>query len=275
MSKLFWIGDPKLSSSVILFFHGGGYVLPLSQGHFEWAAHFRRMGLMANKQTCSALLDYSLCPGETYPRQMRQATLALEHLLSIGYSPSQIIVGGDSAGGHLALSLLSHLMYSYPGEAFPVLKLSEKLAGCFLVSPLLSLELDTASYKDNLHADLLSIPVIRDWGEDLFRHSRFKIEKQNGKGWGMALSGDENWWAPLNQVVKRVYLVGGGEELFRDDIINFGVILQGIEGLDSCCHINWKETHDNTFMDYESGVYPSRSTIRLADWVVETLELSH
>jgi hypothetical protein len=80
MSKLFWIGDPKLSSSVVLFFHGevmsyscdteymresadsntgGGYVLPLSQGHFEWAAHFRRMGLMANKQTCSALLDYS------------------------------------------------------------------------------------------------------------------------------------------------------------------------------------------------------------------------
>ena len=31
-----------------------------------------------------------LCPEETYPKQMRQAALALEHLLSLGYSPSQV-----------------------------------------------------------------------------------------------------------------------------------------------------------------------------------------
>ncbi|CZR68092.1 uncharacterized protein PAC_17991 [Phialocephala subalpina] len=275
VSKLFWVGCRGLGSNVVLFLHGGGYVLPLSKGHLEWADYFRRVGALAGQQICVALLDYSLCPEATYPKQMQQAVLALERLVSLGYSPSQIVIGGDSAGGHLSLSLLSHLMHQYPDDKFPALRLSTPLSGCFLVSPLLSLDLDTPSYRENQHADLLSIPVIQDWGEDLFKGSQFVNEKQNGKGWGMALSSDKVWWSRLGEIVKRVYLVSGGEELFRDHIIEFGERLKVADGVDVSVHINMEEAHDGTFMDFEIGASPSRSTVRLGDWVVESLELSN
>jgi acetyl esterase/lipase len=185
------------------------------------------------------------------------------------------VIGGDSAGGHLALSLLSHVMHQYPDETFPALGLSAPLSGCFLVSPLVSLDLDTLSYRENLHADLLSIPVIRDWGEDLFKGSPFSNEKLNGKGWGMALSGDKDWWNRLGRIVQRVYLVGGGEELFRDHIIEFGDRLKNVEGVDVSIYIDVEEAHDRTFMDFETGAPLSRSTIRLGNWVVESLALSN
>ena len=166
-------------------------------------------------------------------------------------------------------------MHQYPADTFPALRLSAPLSGCFLVSPLLSLDLDTTSYIENRNADLLSISVIRDWGEDLFKGSQFVNEKQNGKGWGMALSGDKGWWSHLGRIVKRVYLVGGGEELFRDHIIEFGARLKNADGVDVSVYINMEEAHDGTFMDFETGASPSRSTIRLGDWVVESLDLSN
>ncbi|OBT43657.1 hypothetical protein VE00_05223 [Pseudogymnoascus sp. WSF 3629] len=268
-AKLFWVGLREESSKVILFLHGGGYVLPLSKGHIEWADYFRNAGKLAGQSVCVALLDYSLCPENTYPKQMRQAALALDHIIGLGYSPSQIVIGGDSAGAHLSLSLLSHIMFQYPVDTFPALRLAEPLGGCFLISPLLSLDLTTASYRENEYADLLSIPVIRDWGQDLLRGSQFFDERQNERAWGMPLCGNRDWWDGLGKVVRRVYLTGGGEELFRDHIIEFGQILKGLEGLDVQVHIDWKEAHDRTYMDFEDCVVPSKFTIRLGNWVVD------
>ena len=91
----------------------------------------------------------------------------------------------------------------------------------------------------------------------------------------MALSGDKGWWDRLCGIVKRVYLVGGGEELFRDHIIEFGEKLKNVDGVDVSVYINMEEAHDGTFMDFETGASPSRSTIRLGDWVVESLKLSN
>ncbi len=90
----------------------------------------------------------------------------------------------------------------------------------------------------------------------------------------MALSGDKLWWSRLGEIVKRVYLVGGGEEVFRDHIIKFGERLKNVQELDVRVHINMEEAHDGTFMDFETGVSPSRSTIGLGNWVIESLELS-
>lgn len=36
------------------------------------------------------LIDPGLCPENTYPKQMRQAVLALDHIICLGYSPSQV-----------------------------------------------------------------------------------------------------------------------------------------------------------------------------------------
>ena len=36
------------------------------------------------------LIAPGLCPENTYPKQMRQAALALDHIIGLGYSPSQV-----------------------------------------------------------------------------------------------------------------------------------------------------------------------------------------
>lgn len=85
------------------------------------------------KTVAAALLEYDLTTEQKYPRQLQQASLALQHLLQIGYQPGDIFIGGDSAGGHLSVSLLSHLMHKHP--AVPSVDLSGPLAGAFLISP--------------------------------------------------------------------------------------------------------------------------------------------
>lgn len=60
----------------------------------------------------------------------------------------------------------------------------------------------------------------------------------------MALAGDEDWWKCLGEVVKRVYLVGGSEELFRDHVIEFGKKLKTVPGVDVSLYINAKEPHN-------------------------------
>lgn len=77
------------------------------------------------------------------------------------------MIGGDSAGGHLSLSVLSYLMHQYADDEFSGKGVSDPLAGCFLISPLLSLDVNTPSYKETHYADLLSIPVVGLGGRPL------------------------------------------------------------------------------------------------------------
>lgn len=165
-------------------------------------------------------------------------------------------------------------MHPYYRTGFPRLRLKETLAGCFLVSPLLSLQLDTPSYSENQNADLLSIPVIRDWGRNLLDSTPFVMEKRKNQGWGMALVANDEWWDDLGASVKRVYVVGGGEELFRDDIIKFGKVLENIKGMDLQLHINTHEAHDATYMEFEGEENPSKSTLRLTRWILDSFRSS-
>jgi acetyl esterase/lipase len=165
-------------------------------------------------------------------------------------------------------------MHPCPSSDIPEIQLHQPLSGCFLASPLLSLKLDTPSYTENYYSDVLSLAVIRDWGADLFRGSSFESEIAEEKAWGMALYAPQAWWDNLGHCVRRVYLVGGGEELFRDHIVEFGKLMANVKGIDFESHMEIKEAHDGTYMDFESGRLPSKSTERLARWVIECLQRS-
>ena len=162
---------------------------------------------------------------------MIQAISAFKAILACGYTPGdvcdlcstsclfpglislrQIIIGGDSAGGHLALSLLSHLHHPR-SEVDLKISLETHLLGCFVVSPLLSLNsLTTRSYRQRCSVDSLSYKTIREWGDHLTDHSPWREEIIQGLGWGMALDVPENWWQDL-QIVDHVLVTGGHEEL--------------------------------------------------------------
>jgi monoterpene epsilon-lactone hydrolase len=97
-----WMEMPQIDKSrVFLLLHGGGYNAGSPRTH-------RKMAAMLSRAAHARVLtpDYRLAPEHPFPAAVKDALTAYGWLLKQGFSESQIIVGGDSAGGGLTLSLL-------------------------------------------------------------------------------------------------------------------------------------------------------------------------
>lgn len=116
-----WIcADTVDADRVVLYLHGGGYALGSLDTHQELMARLSR--------ACGARvlgLDYRLAPENPYPAAVNDAIAGYDWLLDQGVRPANVMVGGDSAGGGLALSLL--LTARDTGKPMP--------AGAILFSP--------------------------------------------------------------------------------------------------------------------------------------------
>lgn len=113
-SRFTWVVRPEGAKKVVLFYHGGGYLLPLTQTQF--------VGIMAlwyaldsehRQDTAIALLDYKLtCYGHRYPEQIHEGVEAYRELVNLGY---EVILLGDSCGANLCLAVSRFA--AYPEEA--------------------------------------------------------------------------------------------------------------------------------------------------------------
>lgn len=93
-----------MASKVILFCHGGGFVLGSPKSHQGIVSHIvKTTGIKA------LIIGYRLAPEHQYPAPVIDAYEAYSALLSQGYSAKDIIVMGDSAGGGMTLALLCRL----------------------------------------------------------------------------------------------------------------------------------------------------------------------
>lgn len=89
---------------MILFFHGGGFVIGSVRSH--WGL----MGRISQASGCAVLgVNYRLAPENPYPAALEDALAAYKWLLHHPYPPEQIVFAGVSAGGNLALSLMLRL----------------------------------------------------------------------------------------------------------------------------------------------------------------------
>ena len=98
--------EPKTISTkkVILYFHGGGYVLGGIESH-DAALQF----FAAEIGSKIFSLEYRLAPENKFPSSLQDANLALEWLgKTLNLSISEISLCGDSAGGHLSASLSTY-----------------------------------------------------------------------------------------------------------------------------------------------------------------------
>jgi len=92
------------SEQVLLYFHGGGFVFGLSSLHLQMAASLaQRSGLRV------LMVDYRLAPDAPFPAALEDCLNAYQWLLAQGVEPKNIVLGGDSAGGNLVLTLLMKL----------------------------------------------------------------------------------------------------------------------------------------------------------------------
>ena len=140
-----WIaaGKPK-TRQVLLYFHGGGYVVGSPHTHRHMLA---RLSKLSGFRVFSP--DYRLAPENPYPAALEDARAAHAALLAKGYHPGDIAIGGDSAGGGLALALLAELCQA---DMAP--------AALFAFSPWTDLTMSGNSLKTNEKSDHI-LPVKR------------------------------------------------------------------------------------------------------------------
>ncbi|MET8867977.1 alpha/beta hydrolase [Nonomuraea sp. NPDC004580] len=124
--------------TVVLFLHGGGYVVGSPRTHAALAGELARRA-----RTRIVSLDYRLAPEHRFPAAVDDGLAAYRELLERGTSPSAIALAGDSAGGGLSVATL--LAAREAGLPMP--------AGAVLFSPWADLTLTGASMEGKLGAD--------------------------------------------------------------------------------------------------------------------------
>lgn len=154
----------------------------------------------------------ALVPTGRFPTQLKQAVLAIQHLISTGVQPHNLYLAGDSAGGNLALMVLSHILH--PASNVSPLTLSAPLGGAYLMSPWVSLSGRTGSIITNDSSDIIGVRSLPYWGSIVLdgvpEVHRLYIE---------AYRAPDAWFKDINSVVKRLLITAGDAEALRDEIV--------------------------------------------------------
>ncbi|MHA1378553.1 MAG: alpha/beta hydrolase [Candidatus Helarchaeota archaeon] len=108
-----WVIAPNASDErVVLYLHGGGYILGSIDTHRELASRISRAS-----GARVLLIGYRLAPEHKFPAAIEDATLTYRWLLKEGFKSENIVIAGDSAGGNLTIVTL--LALKEQGEPLP------------------------------------------------------------------------------------------------------------------------------------------------------------
>jgi acetyl esterase/lipase len=132
-------GRGVAGDGLILHFHGGGYIAGSARTH---------RGMLARLSAAAGVPvdapDYRLAAEAPAPAAFEDACAVWEALLREGWEPARIVLGGDSAGGGVALALLAWLCAR-----------GTTPAGLYAFSPWVDLTLSGGSLGENAAADPL------------------------------------------------------------------------------------------------------------------------
>jgi epsilon-lactone hydrolase len=144
-----WIVPPGAEPHrVLLYLHGGGYVIGSINSHRAMIARIAR----ASRARAIAI-DYRLAPEHPFPAAVEDATRAYRWLLAQGNAARNMVIAGDSAGGGLTLAVLATLRTA--GDPMP--------AAAVTISPWTDLEGTGDSMRSNAGRD--QTVAVEDLGE--------------------------------------------------------------------------------------------------------------
>ena len=191
-----WLTPPGVrTDAVVLYLHGGGYVIGSPRSHRHLAAAIARAA-----GTRALLLDYRLAPEHPFPAALEDALAAYQWLLGQGLAPGRVVIAGDSAGGGLTMAVLLALR----DRGLP------RPAGGVCISPWVDLTCSGRSYATKAAAD----PI---------------VTREGVAGMAQAYIGDGD---PKRPLVSPLYadlrnlppllVQVGGDEVLLDDALGLG-----------------------------------------------------
>ncbi|KAL1873437.1 hypothetical protein VTK73DRAFT_982 [Phialemonium thermophilum] len=213
-TTIVWLG-PSSPTKVFVLFHGGGYMAPALSQQVALTLGFAKD---PPKDVAVVVLQYDLASEEAnhYPRQLCQAVSLMNYLLySRSIHPASMTLFGDSAGGHLLLSLILHI--NHPNPRVPPLTVPDRLSGAVLISPWVDLQSTCDSIKTNQSRDILSEAALAYWARNF-------LADADRDPWNHPLSAPIEWWKEIP--VDAILLTYGDEECFRDDATKLAQVLQ-------------------------------------------------
>lgn len=134
--------DPK---KVIMYVHGGGYVAGSCNDHRGFISKFAK-----NTGVANLVYEYRLAPEHPYPAALDDSVVMYQWLLQSGYTPQNIVIAGESAGGGLTLALL--LALKDRGMPMP--------AAAVAISPWTDLTCSSESYRTK---NKVSLAPLNSW----------------------------------------------------------------------------------------------------------------
>jgi acetyl esterase/lipase len=212
-----WVEPKTLSQDtrapICVYLHGGGFIAGSLNSHRDMATHLAPMA-----QVRILMVDYRLAPEHPFPAAHEDAMAVYQALLAQGVAASQLLMGGDSAGGNLALATAQAIRDA--GLPLP--------RGLVLFSPWLDLSHQGESITANvdkdamLHRQLLVDALAMYAPTALVRDPKIS-----------PLFGNLSGLPPTLTVVSL-------SEILRDDALRLHQGLQAAGG-DSTC-LQWKHT---------------------------------
>lgn len=189
-------------------FTGGGYAIDGDRSHLKFWHSVQADISTAGISVAWLFVAYSLTPSRTYPTPICEGVEALRYVLDQKHrQPSEIIIGGDSAGASLSLALLSHL--SHPCPEFPHLEITGKLKAIVLIAPWVSFRTDWPSNKRNEFKDYVSATIGNLW-------SNAYKDKRSSNNYIEAIEAPQNWWKDAQ--VEQLLCTAGEDEVLIDAI---------------------------------------------------------
>ncbi len=196
------------SKNIIIYLHGGGLVAGSALTHQHFAA-----SIVSACGSCVLLVNYRLLPEHKYPAPLDDILLVYDAIVSDGiYASHQIVIGGDSSGGGLALAALVQLRDSNS----PMPKCSFTVSGAF------DMTLSNDCMQNNNCVDPhLSRDALVKWQQDYLEYDLKSpllsplYSSLSGLPPLLLLAGGQEPWVCDSKNVARKIREGGGVALLK------------------------------------------------------------